>query len=289
MSIRHPLSRCPDFQPVIDHHRPSSSRFGLVKGECRRAALVPADAGDGLGGQFVAAVLSKITFAPRGMVEGTSPEDVLARADHLLEVGVDILCLFEKTVKACRRHRPAVCVGSDERFKGMQALFRDVQDLCFSCWSLFYRCGRFKRRDTPSLVRGRAVLRVPSAIDGRHVVFLVASVTHNRPHSSNRSDIVQLRFFSFLLVPRRRCQRVSRWLIVFLQCRVPFLGLGLTVVVLSWDPLSSRASTWLSNYATRWQKQYFFRHDSSSFRTGQSAKMTFAQCIHSLPRRGDGQ
>lgn len=60
-------------------------RFGLVKGECRRAALVPPQAGDGLGGQIMAAMLAKLTFAPKGMVEGSSPEDLLARADHLLQ------------------------------------------------------------------------------------------------------------------------------------------------------------------------------------------------------------
>ena len=57
-----------------------------MKSECRRAALVPAQAGEGLGGQIIATVLSKITFAPKGMVEGSSPEDMLARAEYLLEV-----------------------------------------------------------------------------------------------------------------------------------------------------------------------------------------------------------
>lgn len=70
-------------------------RFGLVKGECRRAALVPAQAGDGLGGQIMASVLSKITFAPKGMVEGSAPEEVLARADYLLEVRGEIRAIFD--------------------------------------------------------------------------------------------------------------------------------------------------------------------------------------------------
>lgn len=62
--------------------------LGFVKGECRKAALVPPQAGDGLGGQILALVLSKVTFAPKGMQEGDSPEDLLARADSLLAVGI---------------------------------------------------------------------------------------------------------------------------------------------------------------------------------------------------------
>ena len=58
----------------------------MVKAECRRAALVPEEAGDGLFGHLVASVLAKVTFAPKGMVEGDSAEEVLARADYLLEV-----------------------------------------------------------------------------------------------------------------------------------------------------------------------------------------------------------
>ncbi|CAN0124888.1 unnamed protein product, partial [Hapterophycus canaliculatus] len=62
-------------------------RFGVVKAECRRAALVPEQAGNGMVGQLVASALSKLTFAPKGMVEGGGAEGVLARADYLLEAG----------------------------------------------------------------------------------------------------------------------------------------------------------------------------------------------------------
>lgn len=47
---------------------------------------MPEEAGDGLLGHILASVVAKITFAPKGMVEGNSAEDLLARADHLLEV-----------------------------------------------------------------------------------------------------------------------------------------------------------------------------------------------------------
>lgn len=62
-------------------------RFGVVKAECRRAALVPEEAGNGMVGQLLASALSTLTFAPKGMVEGGGAEGVLARADYLLEVG----------------------------------------------------------------------------------------------------------------------------------------------------------------------------------------------------------
>lgn len=58
----------------------------MVKAECRRAALVPEQAGDGMVGHMVASALAKLTFAPKGMVEGDGAEGLLARADHLLEV-----------------------------------------------------------------------------------------------------------------------------------------------------------------------------------------------------------
>lgn len=61
-------------------------RFSVVKAECRRAALVPEQAGNGMMGHIVASALAKLTFAPKGMVEGDGAEGVLARADHLLEV-----------------------------------------------------------------------------------------------------------------------------------------------------------------------------------------------------------
>ena len=61
-------------------------RFGVVKSECRRAAMVPKEVGSGLFGHMLATMLASVTFAPKGMVEGDGPEEVLARADYLLEV-----------------------------------------------------------------------------------------------------------------------------------------------------------------------------------------------------------
>lgn len=58
----------------------------MVKAECRRAALVPEQAGNGMVGHLVASALARLTFAPKGMVEGGGAEGVLARADYLLEV-----------------------------------------------------------------------------------------------------------------------------------------------------------------------------------------------------------
>lgn len=58
----------------------------MVKAECRRAALVPEQAGNGMMGHLVASALAKLTFAPKGMVEGDGAEGVLARADYHLEV-----------------------------------------------------------------------------------------------------------------------------------------------------------------------------------------------------------
>ncbi|CAM9108498.1 unnamed protein product [Discosporangium mesarthrocarpum] len=63
------------------------NRFGTVKKECRRVSLIPEQAGTGVAGQIMASVLAAVTIAPKGLVEGSSTDDVLARASYLLEVG----------------------------------------------------------------------------------------------------------------------------------------------------------------------------------------------------------
>ena len=81
----------------------------MVKAECRRAALVPEQAGNGMMGHIVASALAKLTFAPKGMVEGDGAEGVLARADHLLEVMNIILAAMYIRVAARLVSATAAC------------------------------------------------------------------------------------------------------------------------------------------------------------------------------------
>ncbi|KAG5182762.1 mitochondrial inner membrane protein-domain-containing protein [Tribonema minus] len=62
-------------------------RFARVRGEAARAALVPGGDGAGVMGQAVGALLSVFTLPRHGMVEGSSADDVLARAECLLDGG----------------------------------------------------------------------------------------------------------------------------------------------------------------------------------------------------------
>jgi hypothetical protein len=62
------------------------ARFARVRAECQRAALVP-EGSTGVAGQALATALSLVTLKRIGMVQGDSPDDVLARAEYLVGVG----------------------------------------------------------------------------------------------------------------------------------------------------------------------------------------------------------
>jgi len=71
------------------------ARFPRMRKECVRASLVPEGDKAGLVGQIVGAALASVTFTRKGMVEGKSAEDVLARAEFLLEMG-DLISALEE-------------------------------------------------------------------------------------------------------------------------------------------------------------------------------------------------
>jgi len=61
-------------------------RFQTVKAAARSAALIP-EGSDGAMGQLLGTLLSFVTFSPKGYIDGSGAEEVLARTEYLLELG----------------------------------------------------------------------------------------------------------------------------------------------------------------------------------------------------------